>query len=376
MIAKILAFFLRPVVRIPLLILSLLLYLLTIIAAYGGRFNPDLFSIPGSLTLLLPYFAIASVVVTIIWFLIRGYLGGCLGVLAIIVSWGPVSVAVPLNSPKKPTPGAETFTVLSWNMIHGWDLEKKTKPGEPNRSIQYLLDQDADIVVLQELNSVDSTELQGLSPAQIKNLHDKYPYISGVYDMRVLSKFPMLREPGYRYIDGDYDKRRYTFYKINLHGHLLTLINMHLLSFRLSDEERDVVTDMRTGVSGMKKSWNMLRTGIREKLRLGFKTRKKDVAILRNTLERVHGPLIICGDFNDVPESYAYRLLRGDDLRDAYVETGFGPLITYNRHAFWVHLDQVFYRGDLKALSVIKGTLKVSDHYPLLTTFEFTDGRR
>ena len=94
--------------------------------------------------------------------------------------------------------------------------------------------------------------------------------------------------------------------------------------------------------------------------------------ILR-ALDKVSGPLIVCGDFNDVPESWCYRLLRGDDLRDAYVETSFGPLITYNRHAFWFHLDQILYRGPLQALSVKKGRLRSSDHYPLLAEFEFTN---
>lgn len=83
------------------------------------------------------------------------------------------------------------------------------------------------------------------------------------------------------------------------------------------------------------------------------------------------GPMIICGDFNDVPESYAYRLLKGNDLKDAYVETGFGPMITYNAHAFWFHLDQIFYRGALRPLSVRKGKTKLSDHYPLFAEFEF-----
>ena len=39
---------------------------------------------------------------------------------------------------------------------------------------------------------------------------------------------------------------------------------------------------------------------------------------------------------------------------------------------FYFHIDQILYKGDLKALSVRKGKIKTSDHYPLLSEFEFT----
>ena len=67
-----------------------------------------------------------------------------------------------------------------------------------------------------------------------------------------------------------------------------------------------------------------------------------------------------------------FRSIRGNDLGDAYAETSFGPLITYNRHGFLFHLDQILYRDKfMKALKVEKGSLKSSDHYPLLSEFEW-----
>lgn len=375
---KVISFFLRPIIRIPLFVLSVTLYALTVLAAYGGRFNPDFFTLPATLTLLLPGLAIATLCVTAGWFLIRGYAGGCLGVLAIIASWGPVSTAIPFGSKKKATPGMQTFTLMTWNLIHGWDQEGKSDSVNGNRAAQYIIDADPDIVCIQELdysfNALSGgVEMPYLTKAQHDTINARWPYRDGLYDMRVISKYPMVFEKGYNYVEGDFDPKRYSFFKINVNGHRLTVINVHLLSFRLNAEERDVVKDLGKGVGGAKSSLAMLRTDIRDKLKAGFQKRKKDVGILRRTIDRMKGPLIICGDFNDVPESYAYRLMRGDDLKDAFVETGFGPLVTYNRHAFWVHLDQVLYRGPLKALSVRKGTTKASDHYPLLTEFEFTD---
>lgn len=363
----------KPALRIAAFVLSIIVYALTILAAYGGRFNTDFFTFPAVLTLGLPYLAMASLIITVIWFCFRHIFAGGLGVLAIIISWGPISSACPLGSSKTASDGAQTFKLMTFNMIHGWDQEGKQS--DRNRTVDYIINSGADIVCLQEvIKFAPGGDIPNFTDEQFEQIKKIYPWQVGdpSNDMKVLSKYPIVFENGYNYINGDFDKKRYTFYKLNINGHRLTLINVHLLSFMLTPQERDVVTNIRS-VETAKESYRELKGDIREKLSAGFKKRKKDVQILRETINRIKGPMIICGDFNDVPESYAYRLLKGEDLRDAYVETGFGPMITYNKHAFWFHLDQVFYRGDLKALSVKKGDTKVSDHFPLMTEFEFTD---
>ena len=40
---------------------------------------------------------------------------------------------------------------------------------------------------------------------------------------------------------------------------------------------------------------------------------------------------------------------------------------------FYFHIDQMLYRGPLKALSLKVGKINTSDHYPLIGVFEFTD---
>ena len=61
----------------------------------------------------------------------------------------------------------------------------------------------------------------------------------------------------------------------------------------------------------------------------------------------------------------------GKDFEDAYAQTGFGPMITYNKHLFWFHIDQILYRGAIRPLGE-KARLKSSDHYPPPTAeFEF-----
>ena len=79
--------------------------------------------------------------------------------------------------------------------------------------------------------------------------------------------------------------------------------------------------------------------------------------------------MIVCGDFNDTPGSYSYRTVRGDDMRDAYLDCAFGPAITYHDNRFYFKIDHVLYRGNLRAVDIERGRIDASDHYPLLATF-------
>lgn len=360
----------KPILRLSGIILSVILFAVTILAAYGGHINPDIMAFPSTFTLVFPYFAWATVIVTVIWFCFGKIFIGGAGVLTLLICWGPFSTVSPFGASKKPEDPAQTFRLMTYNMIHGWDLEDMNKP--ENRTIQYILDSDCDIVCVQELVDISGDEIPTFSQEQRDKLKQKYPYVLGSnkIDNKLLSKYPGRLLKTEDFVEGPFDPGRFSIYELNVKGNKLTVVNMHMQSYMLTAKERDVLTDIHS-INDFKTSYRELKGNIRRKMTQGFKKRKKDSKVLREVLNKIRGPLIVCGDFNDVPESYAYRILRGDDLRDAYVETNFGPMITYNQHLMYFHIDQILYRGDLKALSVRKGKIKASDHYPLIAEFEF-----
>ncbi len=345
-------------------IVSFILFILTLLSAFGGRINPAYVMLPSALTLALPYFAIATAAVSLAWFCAGRWITAAIGVAVLVAAWKPISTAIPLHFQSEPTHKERTFKLLTYNILHGWDQEDpEMKAG--NRSFQYVLDADADLVGLQELVDINDTgEVPRLEGTLRDSLLRKYPYRAGTTacDLKVLSKYPVKLIKEYP---------TFSHYEVKMPWGKLNWINTHLSSFNLTDEERKVmkevvsVKDTEAGLKEMKGS-------IREKLKDGFSRRAERAAAIRELADRISGPLVVSGDFNDVPESYAYRTIRGNDLGDAYAETSFGPLITYNRHGFLFHLDQILYRDKfMKALKVEKGSLKSSDHYPLLSEFEW-----
>lgn len=352
-------------------IFSLVVWTLTIVSAFGGKFNPEYFALPAVLCLALPYLAIASVIFTVFWAVKCRFFFAALGVLALAVCLGPLGQAIPLGSPKKAEPGQSTFKIMSWNVLHTTDTRKPDYKG--NRAIEHIIGSGADIVCLAELNDFGPGELKNAPQTLTDSLFRTYPYKAGLSssDIKILSKYPVGRT-GIPLSDGNGRPRRFDIFKVSLPGNTLTVAMVHLYSYDLSEEERQVVTEIKS-VDSAKSSVKEFKGSILSKLKNAFKMRAQDATGLREVIDGIPGPLIVCGDFNDVPASWAYNIVRGDDLRDAYAETNLGPTFTYNLHAFYFHIDQMLYRGPLEALDLKVGKINSSDHYPLLGEFTFTE---
>ena len=363
----------KPIVKTILRIVSIVIFILTVFAAYGGRFTPDFFTLPSILCLAAPYLAVTTLVISILWFIGCKWITGGLGILSLIASWSALASITPLNFSKPAKNPANTFSLLTYNIVHGVDQQQEDAQ-TGHRSFEYVLHSGADIVCLQEVRDWnDPEEIPNFTRELRDSLRTVYPYwagAKGLSDTKVLSKFPVMEIRASSLIENRFDPYCYTFYRIDVKGRPLTLVNIHFTSYDLTDDERRVVTDVKN-VDSAKESMREMKGTIGSKMSEGFRKRKVDAENLCTALRKIDGPLILCGDFNDVPESYSYRLLRGEGLEDAYAQTGFGPMITYNKHLFWFHIDQILYRGAIRPLSVKKGSLKSSDHYPLTAEFEF-----
>ena len=111
-------------------------------------------------------------------------------------------------------------------------------------------------------------------------------------------------------------------------------------------------------------------------MKRSFAKRGKDAAELRKAIDDSPANVIVCGDMNDVPTSYVYRVIRGKDLRDAWYDVGMGYAYTYNRHHLRYRIDQVLYRGDVRALEAERVIGGSSDHYPMMVTFDIDESTR
>ncbi|MDE6022637.1 MAG: hypothetical protein K2G13_03950, partial [Muribaculaceae bacterium] len=229
-----------PIFRICLKILSIILFIVTIAAAYGGKINPEYMTVPSVLVLALPYLAIATFITGIAWLISGRLIMTALAVLTIISSWGTLKDVTPVAFSKDPYNRNSTFRIISFNCLHLADTTKSNAPG--NRAIKFLTESGADIICLQELiNFENEMEIHHWSRGLIDSLYAAYPYRAGTTDMdlKVLSKYPVslkdikCKDPEDEAKWGKW--RRWRLFEVDIRGFKLPIVNFHMTPYDLTD---------------------------------------------------------------------------------------------------------------------------------------------
>lgn len=340
--------------------------LATVFTAYSGYIDPD----------NMPFAALAGMTF-VLWIMFDGLLIvvdlifkkqlAFVPVIALLASAGPLLMFSPLNMPDHDLTAEEqarSFKVMNYNILHFEDIDS-LYPDRINRTAQYIIGADADIVCLQECDRLTPSPKYCLTEEQIDTLTTMYPYhYVGHGDMAVLSKYPVKAVPLPREL-GDHGD--ISVYSLTVDGHELTIFNVHLQSIGLTISDKELYFELTEVPS--EKNLRPARSQLIPKLYDAYKQRASQARRLRTYIEEVGGNVILCGDFNDIPGCYAVRTIEKAGMRDAYAETAFGPTITYSANRFYFRIDQVLYKGDLRPVSVVRGNVRSSDHYPLLTTY-------
>lgn len=265
----------------------------------------------------------------------------------------------------------KSFSLLTYNTMAFLDFEGKLAPGEPNRTLQYILDVNPDILCLQEIYREAGVNTLNITTGQ-RNLRDlRYPYQLHWHSsaVAIFSKYPIKE------IEiGDDPRMPWAHYKaarIYLKDDSITVINCHLQSLGLDVADKNLYQKLTEGsfsVDSVGKTGGKILT----KLNSAFINRAIQADWIRNVLDnQITGNVIVCGDFNDVPLSYATRVIKGNDMKDVYERTGLGPHITFHDNKFYFRIDHAFYRGNFAAYYSRIDKHPSSDHYPLLINFRF-----
>lgn len=353
-----------PILRIIGIIASAILWTITAISCFGGLIPPSVTPLGSVMTIGMPYLVTLSAIVTILWFCFGHWIIGSGGVLMFIVCISPIRMWFPMNFEKKPEAGVRTFSILTWNILHGDDLEKPDYKG--SRVFEEILKQDADIVCLQECFGFKPNLLRHFSQETLDSVLAKYPYQlgDGTYDLRILSKYPLR----HIYFGSAYKFTLAEYFTVRFPEREIAMANIHLPSFALDENEKNIFSmGDSVGISGKEN----LTKRILAKFNHAIPIRALAARKVNDGFKGLAMPVIVCGDFNDVPASWTYRLFLKSGFKDAYTATNFFPTHTFYPHGFYFHLDQIFYRGKVKPLSVKRINIKSSDHYPLRAEFEF-----
>ncbi|MGP1435296.1 MAG: endonuclease/exonuclease/phosphatase family protein [Phocaeicola sp.] len=344
--------------RLILLILNILICCGLIISGYSSRINPSLHSVWSISHLFFPFLLLGTVAFLVFWlFVIRKFF--IISLLAIVLCANPIYTYIPfhLSNPKAPV-GSIKF--LTFN-TEGFNNYQYKKNGDPNEVLVYLQESDADIICLQECIFQGKLTKDVVEKAMKKYKYRAYYDFGAHNGLGIFSRFKILSIEPVHYKSANNCSIAYT---LDIKGDTILLINNHFESNKLSSKDKQVYKDMvlnpksKTVESGAKLLINKLAKAS------ALRALQADSVAKFITESKIKNK-IVCGDFNDSPLSYVHRIV-GKGLIDAFVNSGNGIGVSYNKSGMYVRIDHILVSKGFKTYQcTVDRSAKCSDHYPV-----------
>ena len=360
---------LRKIIAMALLLLSVISSLLLVPAAYVEYLSPEKLSLPALLGLMFPIFALCTIVLFIaLLFFSPRY--SILSFVALLLSIPAMRQYCPINTGNdRLLTNRPGFSMLTYNVYHFVDVDRELLGDEIdyNRTLQNIINADADIVAIQEKSSsgFQANKRLKFTAEQVREIDKLYPYQILKPKGQILSKYPVRLVSDTVYTETAFT----TVFEVDIEGRKVTVINNHLQSIGLTQDDKELYVELTMKPDSIENKLGGAKTITRKLLR-AFEQRAHQVEAVDSMARSLGGNVILCGDINDTPNSYAYHVLK-KNRRDAYLDLGSGPGYTYLANRMWVRIDYLLYEGDMQARYVNVIEKRSSDHYPIYAEFEW-----
>lgn len=107
------------------------------------------------------------------------------------------------------------------------------------------------------------------------------------------------------------------------------------------------------------------------KMAENFTKRAHQVSVIREFIDNTPYPVIVMGDFNDTPKSYAYSKIKGDDLYDTFHKARPQLGGTYLWTFGLVRIDFIMHSKEFRTISYKMISSPLSDHKPIFSVLEY-----
>jgi len=256
--------------------------------------------------------------------------------------------------------------VISYN-VQQFGEQKKSQSSIAVKTeiMNFLLDQNADIVCLQEYHSANNQLYKPLK--EIRDtigsqsyyyesyFNPKYNQLSGLV---TFSKYKAVNKGKLKFRGS----RTFAIYTdVIVNTDTIRVFNVHLASIKLKPADLDFVVNPEADNSGDLKSHS---SDIYNKLNQAYLLREKQLGYLIEKIKSTEYQIILCGDFNDTPSSWIYKQLN-QYLTDTFVKKGNGISRTYAGPLPFLRIDYILTGNKFKVNGFTRHNLNKSDHYPI-----------
>ncbi len=325
----------------------------------------------GFLGLTFPYLATLLLFSIIFWLLVKPKYAW-LPFIILLVGFQQLGVlfALHFNNNFDADKADSSLRIVDWNVGNMYGRSNNSDIRKHNRVeiAGAVLKLNPDVICLQEFNH---SVTQGEQADNIRLFTGQYPYYyfskdinrkNGYYQYGsvIFSKYPIIDSGKIRFPNYSYESL--IFADLKLGKDTIRVFTSHLQSFKFSGadyEGMDHVADRDK--DALQASRNLI-----SKMIIAFKRRGTQADVVHHTISKSPYSSIMCGDFNDVPNSYTYFRIR--NLRqDAFLRKDFGIGKSYNALAPTLRIDYILPDTTFQVQQFDMVDEDLSDHSMLVT---------
>lgn len=304
--------------------------------------------------------------------------------VALLIGYQQITAVFAFNLPEKFTteksPG--TLRVLHWN-VSNWDHRNyRNENSFRDKMLDLVKEQQADVLCFEEF-------YEPTLPIQERTKRKREPERSNIKDfismgypnyyfipstdhqsgyqsgIAIFSKYPMSNSVNYPFTE-EKPGEHLLQTDIYVPGKIFRVMTTHLQSVRFDGSDYDNFNLIKTGKNP---KLHGSRTLI-SKLKRGYQFRYEQAVLVNAKISESPYPVILTGDFNDVPNSSTYFKIK-NNLQDAFLKKGTFIGRTFRFLSPTLRIDYILADKSFKVNRFKRLTVPYSDHYGLVTDLDY-----
>ena len=377
----------RKLTKRVVIICNVVVAIIFLFACANAFLYPEKWWFVSLLGLAFPFLLLLVFGFFIFWLFLSARRWSLISLVAMIIGWQNIHALVALNfsagfKTEKP---AGSLRVISWN-LRSWDEFTTAKPGASGhrqKMMQFIKQQNADLMCFQEFyESHQSKDQPGIISYIQQQLHYPYYYFSrdyqqpdGLYEagVAIFSRYPIINtfQQKFKKSSNQHTAESLIAADIDVNGKTIRVFTTHLQSVLFQHRDFRSIQIIENAEDSMLQASK----SIVKKLKRAYGFRCSQADMVREISDTSSYPVIICGDFNDVPNSYTYFRILGNK-QDAFIKKGFGIGRTYVNLSPTLRIDYIFAAPELNVLQCKRFTPPYSDHHPVVADFALQDSTK
>ncbi len=337
------------------------LAILALLCCYAAPYiSPELYWPVAFMGLAYPVIVALHVVFMIYWIAVFK-LKFLYSFVAILLGYSFIPSYIQIGA-KKSTEKENTIAAMDFNMKNFGAFES-TKYTEPDKFFDIYDKVSPELICFQEFRDCSTQKVKKMYKQLFKRLNSFYSVgtysesngIRNGHHLTIFSRYPII-DSGV--VEHQENSDNYTIYAdIVAHGDTIRVINTHLQSIKFDAPDYKAMRNIKlpddSAVNAV--------TNISRKLKIAFVKRAKQAEAVRDFIDQSPYKVIVMGDFNDSPLSYAHRMVKGK-LKDSFMESGSGLGRTYVGAMPSFRIDYVLHDPSYASYNYYAKAFEFSDH--------------